>query len=1108
MEQTYQQLFTLFKENPKEYDKAKLKLYPEYNDPEFVQKILAKKEFGRYLSTKPDNSLPYDTVANRLCTFKDFRLTPNQNFVSNFLSPYTPYNGLLLYHSVGVGKTASAISIAEKYYDAYRKRVLVILSGNIKDNFQKQIFDISKYSISSDQSQLVTGTKYPDMIFDKDPSKKELLEKRINKIIKERYQFIGYNKLVNIIERIKKHVERIERNPSKHEARIQEKLKETFSNRLIIIDEAHNLRMQSEVGDKKTSKTLMNLLQTAENTKLLLMTATPMFDDAREIVWLLNLLLTNDKKPNLKTSHLFDSKTGKLTVSGKAKLESITSNYISFMRGENPYTFPFRLFPSINKDPLVISHDKLPKVDFSGNSIVNGIKHLELYGSVMSDAQRSMYEKIKTKLPPKEQDTLSEEDDDLEDEDGHEDEAKMTNDIQKAVQISNVVYPSGIGKIGFTSVFGDNIPFRYNKNAEQVMAYDNLSTYSPKIKAIIDSIINSKGIVFVYSQYYYSGIYPLMAALEHVGFRKYNTSNSMVENAKIVNKFSHLPKPPSYIVISKNRDISPNNDAEIAMAKSIDNADGSIIKVIIVSKIGAEGIDFKRIREVHLLEPWFNLNRIEQIIGRAVRTCSHIDMPKEQRNVTIYMHANQYDTKNSEESIDLRMYRISENKQSRIAEVERIFKESAVDCFLNQDILNMSKDKLNTSFNIETSRGNIIPKYKIGDQDGTFLCGFQKCNIKCRASIPVSELGQDKESYDPIFIANEVDLYKRYVQQLFKNDIKAYTFQEITAILKSMYSSIDEEITSYALDELVDLKLEFQDSSGMTGYIIYRGNKYIFQGQHDIRATMYERIKGRVRPGKIDIGVLASSLKSKAKSSPIKSVDSQKTNSADKPKKSKNNTVTNKNDDILSKVTMELESLKQLIEEKTSESIMIDAIIDSLNDNDTRELIKQVVDSMKKGKLDSPLLKTIAKSLVSTGCFIIGQDGHPSHMYNRFDGKVYSTSSFEPIGPLEIVKLGDSYKSLLKKVINEYPADIKGYIDSKKGESKFKVKDNPHTSGFVCAQYSDLKLEDLKRLTNCEKDKINKKNLCKLYEIKMRKDKTLLRPWLISPEAKSIKQKT
>ena len=57
-----------------------------------------------------------------------------------------------------------------------------------------------------------------------------------------------------------------------------------------------------------------------------------------------------------------------------------------------------------------------------------------------------------------------------------------------------------------------------------------------------------------------------------------------------------------------------------------------IIKVILLSKAGNEGLDFKCIRQIHILEPWYNLNKIEQIIGRCIREGSHLSLPPEKRN--------------------------------------------------------------------------------------------------------------------------------------------------------------------------------------------------------------------------------------------------------------------------------------------------------------------------------------------------------------------------------------------------------------------------------------------------------------------------------------------
>ena len=90
------------------------------------------------------------------------------------------------------------------------------------------------------------------------------------------------------------------------------------------------------------------------------------------------------------------------------------------------------------------------------------------------------------------------------------------------------------------------------------------------------------------------------------------------------------------------------------------NKFGESIQVMIISGAGAEGISLTCVRQVHILEPWYNINRIEQILGRGVRTCSHKDLPFNERNVKIYMHGSLLsDTK--VETVDLLIYRKAED---------------------------------------------------------------------------------------------------------------------------------------------------------------------------------------------------------------------------------------------------------------------------------------------------------------------------------------------------------------------------------------------------------------------------------------------------------------
>ena len=69
--------------------------------------------------------------------------------------------------------------------------------------------------------------------------------------------------------------------------------------------------------------------------------------------------------------------------------------------------------------------------------------------------------------------------------------------------------------------------------------------------------------------------------------------------------------------------LSPRNKQELKACTDTNNINGEVIKVIIISKAGSEGLDFKNIRQVHILEPWFNFMRTSQTIGRAIRNLSH-----------------------------------------------------------------------------------------------------------------------------------------------------------------------------------------------------------------------------------------------------------------------------------------------------------------------------------------------------------------------------------------------------------------------------------------------------------------------------------------------------
>lgn len=145
------------------------------------------------------------------------------------------------------------------------------------------------------------------------------------------------------------------------------------------MDEAHNLRDIAEgedalvdvggkaekgdaAGGKLLTPFLRDVLMYSESMKFCALTATPMYNSYREIVFMLNLLLMNDKKATLTEADLFD-REGRLLEKGSERLSLIAHRYVSFMREKTPCPFLFvsflnrsHSFPSI---PFLI-HDELP----------------------------------------------------------------------------------------------------------------------------------------------------------------------------------------------------------------------------------------------------------------------------------------------------------------------------------------------------------------------------------------------------------------------------------------------------------------------------------------------------------------------------------------------------------------------------------------------------------------------------------------------------------------------------------------------------------------------------------------------------------------------------
>ena len=115
--------------------------YPRLDDPDFYKKIYLKKEFNK------NKILPDRRTFDEICNSKVMKLMPQQKFLKNYISVNTPYNSVLIFHSTGVGKTCTAISIAEGFKSLIlneNRRIVVIVNNNIISQFRKEIYNPGK----------------------------------------------------------------------------------------------------------------------------------------------------------------------------------------------------------------------------------------------------------------------------------------------------------------------------------------------------------------------------------------------------------------------------------------------------------------------------------------------------------------------------------------------------------------------------------------------------------------------------------------------------------------------------------------------------------------------------------------------------------------------------------------------------------------------------------------------------------------------------------------------------------------------------------------------------------------------------------------------------
>ena len=756
--------------------------YISPNDNENFNKIFNKHEFTL---TKKKSKYMYQE--------------PFQSVIKNYISLFTPYDSILLFNGLGTGKTCTAISIAEgfkEYVTKLNKKIIVLVKNkNIEKNFINELID-------NKDTGCTMGAYY---IKDEDGNE-DITQQKLRRIINKTYDIMTYGTFVSRVRGTKVNNDILQLKNSEISFKRRSDHIDDLNNTVIIVDEVHN------ITNNDAYIALYDILSKSINYRLVLLSATPIYDNPKEIIEISNLLNIKEKEKqlpirqhlinNTETNQIMESKLYKdlklkttiikLTDYGKEKL-------INAMKGKVSY--------------LSVNVDTNPKIINMGVELQSKIGSIKVVECEMSTYQYEIYKKALLLDIQNSENSIENlyDIDDAECNPEDDIEIKKKKGLYKnSNDASTMVYPNDtFGKNGYDLL----------ENNLKIILKDNLNLYSTKLASILNNINNSEGTIFIYSNYVnYGGVNIVKQMLLANGFEKYNSSN----NSKTYNKFIVFNDSTSPETRDKLRKIfnHPNNK------------DGSIIKIIIGSPIISEGITLKNVRQVHILEPTWNLSRINQIIGRAVRNNSHADLPINDRYVQIFKYISIYSKDKDLLYIDKEKYLLSEEKDRTNKKVERILKEISFDCFINKD-RNRSYYKNYTDYSPE--------------------CDYQQCEYDCLYKpshidfIKENQLLEDKQGLTYNINLHEFDKFairkiRTYIQNLFKVYF-IWKLDDIVDIIKNEDSTITIESIYTCLNDLKVNKTKLIDKYNRNGFLISRSDLYIFNPLNtDIDSSIYDKI--------------------------------------------------------------------------------------------------------------------------------------------------------------------------------------------------------------------------------------------------------------------------
>ena len=858
--------------------------YPHQSDENIQYKLYKKREFYYHKIDERDKLTDYKDIENyrnKICK-SDFKLREQQAILSNLINPNTPYKGLLIMHGTGTGKSCTAISIAEQFKEQVKKyntKIYILSFGpNGKETIKNELM------VCTGETYLKNRELFNQMTqaeIDRE------VKVAVNSAL-QNYKILSYKTFYKKVlgEKItdknpdnKKNKNNYRKN---EEGEIEREIVidkiTNMNNSILIVDEAHNLT-GNEYGEA-----LKKIIKNSENLTVILLTATPMKNLADDIIDLLNFIRPLDD-PILRDKIFTGEKnyTMKFKPDGIEYLKKKANGYISFFRGNIPFTFAQRIDKGILPNGMLFTPvvkcfmkpfqyatylettknfvDTLDRASSSAANFVfpglNKSKN-ELLGYHSTEGINMVISQLET--------------------DGNKLRSlinkELFNNKLKKEEEENFILPSANKLISGLIL------------KKQYLKYFSIKFYKTIIR--LEKLFNGKsdkkaGIAFIYSNLVRAGGIEIFAeALIQNGYLEYQddplnydikdetldykTGIPFIEFKKKGKKDEF--KPATFILITGGNDESGDDIPEVKQKlirdkfNNAENVEGQYIKLCLGSKVMNEGVTLENVSEIHILDVHYNLGKVDQVIGRGIRMCKHqnsINDDNKFPKVNVYRYVvsindtnkkklSKTDKKNSKLSTDEILYQKAELKYLLIKDVEHVLKEVAIDCplLLNGNIFPEEVEKYKGC--VPPTLENIKDKKKICPA----LCNFRECDFKCESQ--KLDKYYNGKSYDELKLNDidyntfndnlakfEIDMIKSKIKDLYRFK-HVYLYNEILEEIKKSFTDHQADLfEEYFLDQAIEDLMPHNendfnnfndtiyDKFNRPGYIIQRDKYYIFQ---------------------------------------------------------------------------------------------------------------------------------------------------------------------------------------------------------------------------------------------------------------------------------------